>query len=349
MTFHLRNGKSYSSLAPNVGPRISPTNRQACTKCSGHSKESPQYLAFNSVNTTIVGRSCPLVHIEMFGLKGEALFDTGAKTSVASANLKKILSSKGCVFQDVMADVTLADGSTTAQKVLSTICDITIGHRVRKIRMISLSNATKNRTLIGADFLEQAGIVVNMAQRYWYFEDEPKVKFDFAKPSVSGLPSAIDIAGAHVVTSNRLSPRTKAVNEYSNFVRYVMRSGTNIDDAVSPEISPERNYGPAVKEKRSHSNDYSPHSVQQIFKSSLPVGESTPENSSRLFAPPIKVKISGYEEFCEENFFPLNSLELSPPTQTGGCDLTLEQRRDLDKLLLEHNEVFEESTFATPF
>ncbi|XP_036347231.1 uncharacterized protein LOC118756586 [Rhagoletis pomonella] len=178
-----------------------------------------------------------------------------------------------------------------------------------------------------------------MDQRYWYFEDEPKVKFEFAKPSVSGLPSAIDIAGAHVVTCNRLSPRTKAVNEYSNFVRYVMRSGTNIDDALSPEISPERNFGPAVKEKRSHSNDYSPHSVQQIFKSSVPVGESTPENSSRLFGPP----------FCKENVSPLNCLELSPPTQIAGCELTLEQRRDLDKLLLEHNEVFEESTFATPF
>lgn len=114
--------------------------------------------------------------------------------------------------------------------------------------------------------MEQAGIVLNVAQRFWYFEDEPKVKYDFAKPSDGSQIFAMDIAGAHVVTSYQQSPSTKALNEYSNFLRYIDKCGENATDADSPETCPETNYGPVAKGKRSHQNDYSPHAVQDILE-----------------------------------------------------------------------------------
>ena len=171
--------------------------RSNCPKCSGRPKESPQPLAFNKVSTTIIGRDIPVVHINVMGLKGEACFDTGAKTSVASAHLKKLLTSKGVVFQNVQAEVLLADGHICAKMVMSAIIDVGIGGRIRKMRLISLPNAKENRTLIATDFLEQAGNVLNMAQRLWYFEDEPKVKHPFETPSKSLL--AMDVAGKHIV------------------------------------------------------------------------------------------------------------------------------------------------------
>ena len=46
-------------------------------------------------------RDIPIVNIEMFGLPGQAYLDCGAKTSIASANLKKIIQFKGCHFETV--------------------------------------------------------------------------------------------------------------------------------------------------------------------------------------------------------------------------------------------------------
>ena len=169
--------------------------------------------------TTIIGRDLPTVHISLFGLQGEACFDTGAKTSIASSNLKRILTSRGAIFQDVKADVTLADGRTCAKRVMSTIVDVTIGGRVRKIRLIALPNAAENRTLIGTDFLEQTGIILNMAQRFWYFIDDPKMKFDFTAPIT--VKQTMDIAAKHVVETRHVSPCSKALEEVCKFLTYL--------------------------------------------------------------------------------------------------------------------------------
>ncbi|KAI8125535.1 hypothetical protein CVS40_4373 [Lucilia cuprina] len=181
--------------------------RSNCTTCSSSGKDSPQYLAFNSISSTVIGHSLPTTQVEFFGLKGEAIFDSGAKTSVASLELKRILTANKCVFQDVRAEITLADGSVSTGRVMSTICNIIIGNRLRKIRLIYLPNATENRTLIGADFMEQAGIVLNMAQKYWYFEDQPRQKFSFANLLETNICS--------LQIRDETSPCTKAVKEMS--------------------------------------------------------------------------------------------------------------------------------------
>ncbi|KAI8118989.1 hypothetical protein CVS40_9414 [Lucilia cuprina] len=153
--------------------------RSNCTTCNGKRKDSPQYLGLDYLTSTVSGHSLPTTCVEFFGLKGEAVFDCGAKTSVTSLEVMEILLANKCTFQDVCAEITLADGSITTGKVMSTTCDVIIGNRLCKIGLIYLPNATINRTLLGADFLEQAGIVLNMAQKYWYFEDQPKQKFSF--------------------------------------------------------------------------------------------------------------------------------------------------------------------------
>ena len=40
---------------------------------------------------------------------------------------------------------------------------------------------------MGADFLEQAGIVLNMGQRYWFFESSPMQLYGFAEASPLNL------------------------------------------------------------------------------------------------------------------------------------------------------------------
>ena len=43
-----------------------------------------------------------------------------------------------------------------------------------------MPDAKQNRTLLGVDFLETAGIVLNIPQRYWFFEQQPDEHYDFA-------------------------------------------------------------------------------------------------------------------------------------------------------------------------
>ena len=80
------------------------------------------------MNVTIIGHALPTAHVEFFGVKGEVIFDSGAKTSVASPELKEIFTENKCVFQEVRAEVTLANGSVATGKMLSSICDIVIGN-----------------------------------------------------------------------------------------------------------------------------------------------------------------------------------------------------------------------------
>ena len=51
---------------------------------------SPVNVSFNILGLCI-GRKIPVVNVELFGVPGQAYFDSGAKTSVASSNLKRII------------------------------------------------------------------------------------------------------------------------------------------------------------------------------------------------------------------------------------------------------------------
>ena len=200
--------------------------RANCFKCSGKTPENPQILALTKVSTNIIGHELPTVHIKLFGLQGEACFDTGAKTSIASSNLRKILTSHGAIFQEVKADVTLADGRICAKTVMSTTVDVKIGGRTTKIHFIALPNAADNRTLIGTDFMEQNGIILNMAQRFWYFIDDPKTTFDFTAPITVKYP--MDITGEHVEKTCHVLPCSGAQLEVSKFLTFIK------DKDVSP-------------------------------------------------------------------------------------------------------------------
>ena len=152
--------------------------RSKCPNCNKKNPiNSPERLDFNSIQTSIIGRNVPTVGINISGLKGTAYFDTAARTSVAGYTLFQKLKEKKAEFQKVVAEIVLADGVAKKEVVYSTIADIIIGGRFKRIRMICLPNAKGNRTLIGIDFLEQAGIVLDLAQRIWHFKDNPNSNF----------------------------------------------------------------------------------------------------------------------------------------------------------------------------
>lgn len=64
-----------------------------------------------------------------------------------------------------------------------------------------MSNAKNNRTLLGIDFLEQAGIVMDLAQRTWHFKDNPNTIFEF-KMQTAETENYVSLTEANVRNHN---------------------------------------------------------------------------------------------------------------------------------------------------
>lgn len=298
------------------------------------------------------------MRIEVLNLKGEAFLDTAARTSVASKNLKKILTSNKCAFPRQRPIVTLADGSTSTQNLLACICKIIIGGRELKIRFVALPNASNNRTLLGVDFLEQAGIVMNMAQRYWYFEDQPKEKFNFQESlplelnAINFVPIENFKEPAQVITEERLQRKriklTSSVpiqtspeflNDISNFRKWFEKRKKLSPCAQSPHFDCA---GPEMR----ITNKYSPHSIQRIFKDSVPISMGTPKrkNDGLFNSPKFDEK-----KFIEENFFSIMAIEFECLKDTDAVHISAKDKELLKSTLRKHEEVFGEISEATPY
>ncbi|XP_043263107.1 uncharacterized protein LOC122403574 [Colletes gigas] len=147
--------------------------RSRCPQCSQATVSSIQTADFCSVSLA-QARNRPTARIQIEGFKGHAFFDTGAKVSIASDSLYNKLAANGTKFQQRKLLIALADGHPRIRSVLC--ADLTVQLKDRNIKspFIVLPGATENRTLLGIDFLETAGIIINAAQRSWNYVDQPK-------------------------------------------------------------------------------------------------------------------------------------------------------------------------------
>lgn len=316
----------YGCNAPGV-------TRANCTNCTKKPIANPGTVNFNTINVPI-GRDIPITNIQIFGIPGQAYFDSGARTSVASANLKKVMESHRCVFESVNCEVTLADGHTATKKCLSTICEIVIGGRKFDIQFIVLPNAENNRTLIGADFLEKVGIVMNMGQRYWYFEDEPSKQFDF----VDALPLELNIL--EIVKVSGVVPKRKSQDDDFQLIdaRNKRKPYTELDregDKPRNYMSEFEYYGPEEMVT------YSPHAIQSIFKDALPPNMVTPERKKE------KELFNGvYRPISYVDLFSINFRFLK---ETDGVELVEVEKEQLDMMLNEFSIVSGASSEPTPY
>lgn len=278
--------------------------RSNCPFCNkDNAGPNAEKIDFNSLHTTLVGRNVPVVQINVNGLNGEAYFDTAARTSVAGFLLYQKLKQKGLKFQKVCAEIILADGIARNEVVYSTVADIIIGKRYKKIKFICMPKAEGNRTLLGIDFLEECGIVLDLAQRTWCFKDDPNKHFEFKLQEACMLNS--------VTLKDRTKTYTDDVKQFFNWFEH----------------------------SNAQNNDYSPGFINKVFEDSVPVDLEIPKNSE-LFPPLKKPK---YEDYCNEIFekIDLNSFEFKLRANEGS-HLNVDERNSLENLLLEEKDIFED-------
>ncbi|GFR28945.1 hypothetical protein TNCT_515391 [Trichonephila clavata] len=80
--------------------------------------------------------------------------------------------------------MSLADGHKSEVEVYTTSVVIRLEERVIRTQLIILPYAKGNRTLLGMDFLQKAGIVLNLKHRNWFFSDSPHRTYDFVKEAI---------------------------------------------------------------------------------------------------------------------------------------------------------------------
>lgn len=116
--------------------------------------------------------------IKIGGVSGRAHIDSGAKLSVASQSLFKVLKGQNVKFITESATITLADGLRRRQQIMRTLVPVTISDRTIMTNFIVLPESQDNRTLLGVDFIQDAKMVLNLPQLLYHFLDEPGKKYD---------------------------------------------------------------------------------------------------------------------------------------------------------------------------
>ncbi|GFV20628.1 retrovirus-related Pol polyprotein from transposon 17.6 [Trichonephila clavipes] len=85
-------------------------------------------------------------------------------------------------FVKTVISLSFADGIVSQKEVLRTFQTVILEDRKFKTPFIILPGAQNNSTLLGVDFLENAGIVLNFRKNCWTFCDDSRKSYNFVTP-----------------------------------------------------------------------------------------------------------------------------------------------------------------------
>ncbi|XP_026745532.1 uncharacterized protein LOC113506895 [Trichoplusia ni] len=125
------------------------------------------YLSASDVLST---QQRPVLSIQVMGIRGMALIDTAARCSIAGHSLYKIFKQKGLTFASKQVNMKLADGVLHTREVLMAGVDVIISvDKGVHVDFVIFPDADNNDTLLGMDFLNAAGMVIDFYASSWHF------------------------------------------------------------------------------------------------------------------------------------------------------------------------------------
>ncbi|KAJ8945545.1 hypothetical protein NQ318_020391 [Aromia moschata] len=256
--------------------------RSNCPICA-HKKTdiATQAINFYSVNTltTNVSTQVPTISVTVSGITGIAHIDTAAKTSVAGRHLYECLRQVPTVmFRRRQATVTLADGLSQVQNILTTTVDIQIRNRSFEIDFVVLPDAEDNRTLLGIDFLEKAAMVLVIPQRSWYFADLPNQIYEFT-PLTQGRTPELVSRSPSKIDHNQNAVRTK--EDHTDLCSTEITRSPFLDLYSSPLPDEGESYqlhevDTTPEHLFAEGSNYSPGAINRIFQDAVPIYSYNP-------------------------------------------------------------------------
>ncbi|GFX35247.1 transposon Tf2-6 polyprotein [Trichonephila clavipes] len=169
--------------------------KSKCPDCNP-SKGYPAHFGILRINSLSPSNRIAVLGISINGVSGTAFADSGASHSIAGETLYTILLQQGSAFEKTVISLSFADGIVSQKEVLRTFQTVILEGRKFKTPFIILPDAKNNSTLLGVDFLENAGIVLNFRKNCWTFCDDSRKSYNFVTPfhstSVNVRPVAIN-------------------------------------------------------------------------------------------------------------------------------------------------------------
>jgi hypothetical protein len=124
--------------------------------------------------------------VSIADLQESAIVDTAACNSVASADLYKHLLATGHLTQKVVVAVTFADGNTKNLYVPTVQAIVKLADHEIRTTFVVLSESDSTRTLLGADFIEDSKLVLDLSSRKYGYNYTPESWYPFLPSTTPG-------------------------------------------------------------------------------------------------------------------------------------------------------------------
>ncbi|GFR11654.1 retrovirus-related Pol polyprotein from transposon 297 [Trichonephila clavata] len=170
----------YGCGTPGVVKSKCPT----CTRTNEMETEVNCMTLFN-LNSDLYPSS--VIVLKIFGVKIAVCADTGASHTIADEKLFKFLQEHGITFTNKVISFMMADGIRQTITALRTVVDLYIEGKVIPTEFLVLPEAKGNKTLLGLDFLNAAGIVLDVQGGKWNFSENPRKHYIFFKKTLKDL------------------------------------------------------------------------------------------------------------------------------------------------------------------
>uniref|UniRef100_A0A2A4JII7 CCHC-type domain-containing protein n=1 Tax=Heliothis virescens TaxID=7102 RepID=A0A2A4JII7_HELVI len=245
-------------------PGVIRSNCSVCKEKRSESTTAPStFQSLSTCDTVFKPRVRPLFNIEVFGVKGTALLDTGSIQSVASVSLTKHLRAHGQVFNCVETRLKFADGTQRVQIVETASVIVKVQGVAIRTLFIVLPGATES--LLGMNFIHDAGMVLDFAKNRFTLRDVGPYNLQYeCEDREPGIPAIVPRESKGVISADKLrlaAPRKKDTFSAGGGLTPSAQHRVGIGNAA-PNSTPPYRINTSKKEK------YVPHITPYKTKSS---------------------------------------------------------------------------------
>ncbi|GFY33433.1 transposon Ty3-I Gag-Pol polyprotein [Trichonephila clavipes] len=161
--------------------------KSKCPKCTraNEMETSVNCMTLFNLNSNLYPTS--VIVLKIFGEKIAECADTGASHTIAGEKMFKFLQEHDVTFTNKRISFMMADGIRQTIMALSTVVDLYIEGKVIATEFLVLPDAKGNKTLLGLDFLNAAGIVLDVQGGKWHFSGNPRKQYKFFKKTLEDI------------------------------------------------------------------------------------------------------------------------------------------------------------------
>ncbi|GFT42205.1 retrovirus-related Pol polyprotein from transposon 297 [Trichonephila clavipes] len=136
--------------------------KSKCPKCTraNEMETAVNCMTLFNLNSNLYPTS--MIVLKIFGEKIALCADTGASHTIAGENMFKFLQEHDVTYTNKRISFMMADGIRQTIMALSTVVDLYFGGKVISTEFLVLPDAKGNKTLLGLDFLNAAGIILDV-------------------------------------------------------------------------------------------------------------------------------------------------------------------------------------------